>query len=261
MNDLTGNLKQIQQPRSDCNNQGVKIMSSKIVQRAKAATNSIAKTLSPIFLETHFPGYGLGPISQIWWNYKDERDLQILTELMSKLEDRVENLSQRLNAVDETISIKIMSILDKLTQNGTEADDRRISFCAAVITGLLNSPECTQTEDLHKRFLDVILSLSNTELNLLHAIYNHNRGKGGRTLKVSNKGATWLDGSITITPTTLAWIDQLIQKVLLEDASFEEESGSKLISTSTTIRSRSAIKLTMFAREMIEYLESTQNNA
>ncbi len=225
-----------------------------LTTKFKAFSSAAFRTFTPVGLDRIFPGFGLGKIFELGTIYRDTCAAQNIKILLKQLKYRVDNLKKKLESIENgEIAAKIQQLI-QIAAN--ERNDEKISFCAAVIAGLLNQPEYDMISELQEEFIETIINLSGLELVLLQALYER---KPDEAVSIPKKGSTWLNQKITINDTTMAWIDVLVKKGLVEDASFETKKGSKIISTSSFVKSRTVVRLSTFARSMIVYLLSVQS--
>jgi hypothetical protein len=226
------------------NNKAEKILEPTVI--------ALSRALIPEFLKATCPG--LGVVFALGAAYKDERMSSNIEKLVRELKARVDNIEQCFNDLkDGVLAEKIMQLILQATQ---ESNEDKISFFAGVIAGELLHKKWDWDEELRNEFEHIILQLSGPEMIILKAMHDR---KPNESLKLSPKGSHWLIPQITCDATTKAWIDSLIRKGLVEDASLEQIQTGQGGSGPNTVKSRSAFRLSIFARSMIDYLLKVQS--
>jgi hypothetical protein len=227
---------------------------NQMLSKIKAFGVSAMKTLVPVGLN-RIPCYGksLSKVLEFGVAYKEELSSRSLKVFVEQLSCRVSKLEEKLESIDNGELAEQIQKFIKIAAE--ERNEEKIAFCAAIVSGLIINFENNKVTELYDEFIQTIINLSGFELILLKALYSR---KPGEAVSLSNKGRNWLNQNIVIDDTTLAWIDVLVKKGLVEDASFETKNRS-VIPTTSFVKSRTSFKLSKFARAMIDYMFSVQN--
>lgn len=224
-----------------------------LLEQAKAHWIALTKTCAPACLDFLCPGSGR--IFELGLAYTEARAAQNLEKAFDLLKARVDNLEQKFHALND--GERAAEIRQTLLQIAGEKNEEKISFYAGIIAGNLHHTVYDWDHDLQTEFTSTIAQLSMPELTLLQALYDR---KLGEAVKIPEKGKTWLTPNITIDDSILAWIDLLIKKGLVEDASVEQLE-SRLgwgAPGHGQIKTRSAVRPSIFARSMISYMLKVQ---
>lgn len=179
--------------------------------------------------------------------------MQNLEIFVNELKVRVCNLEQKLNAIEDGATVK--RIQQIIFQTLKETDQEKISFYASVVAGELLQITYDWDQDLQIEFTNTIIQLAGAELILLKALYGRRRDEA---VQISPRGSGWLVPHITINKSTLAWIDLLVKKGLVEDASVEQLQSGFGSPGPSSVKSRSAVRLSTFACSMIDYMLDVQ---
>jgi hypothetical protein len=221
------------------------------LSKAKAAAKALIRTVGPDVLNNFIPG--LGTAVSFGMAYKQQRAAQNLDLLLKELTARVDQLEEKLTSITNGAAAeKIEKIVRRVVE---EPDSTKISFYAAVIAGELSPSTSDWDEQLQTQFVNTIGELAGPELIILEAMCER---KPGESLPLPERGKTWLDKRIIVNPTWLAWIDSLVRKGLVVDASIERLRPSVIQYGSPSGKSGSAYRLSNFARSMIEFMVQMQ---
>jgi predicted XRE-type DNA-binding protein len=187
--------------------------------------------------------------------YQERRVFDNLTQLIKVLDGRVHDLEEKFaSAIDdggERAEI-IAQIVEKV-QN--EQNREKISFYAGVITGVLEKKNYEWDRDLRAEFENTICRLSGPELLILQHLHNR---KPSEEVPLSLSGGKWLGPDITMNSCTMAWLESLISKGLLIDASVERVQNGLHVVSNGPVKSRSFVRLSSYARMMIDYMKQVQ---
>ena len=209
----------------------------------------VAKSSLPV-LDVVAPGLGTGLSCAL--NYYERRGQKNVEIFLIRLDERMKGLeleTEEMRARFETQADFIVEILDRVRR---EKAEEKITFYAGAAAAIIRSDILDQ--DLWREFVSTIADLSKMELIFLEVL---ERRRIGEVLSLPSNGGTFLRGDIVIDATTRAWIDNLIRKGLVIDASVENvQSGHT--PNPRKVASRSAIRLSDFARSMIGYMRSMQ---
>lgn len=171
---------------------------------------------------------------------------------VTSLDERLKDLELEAEKIHQRFEKQASFIVEVLDRVKKEKFDEKIHFYAGATAEVIRND--VDDLQLKQEFVNIIAELSRMELIILEALEGRRRGE---VLALSPRGNTFLRGDIVINDITLAWIDSLIRKGLVIDASIENvQSG--YTPTPRQVTSRSAIRLSDLARIMIEYMRSVQ---
>lgn len=196
--------------------------------------------------------YGVGTglsCALAYYERQGQRNFEIF---VTSLDERLKDLELETEKIYKRFEKQASFIVEILDRVKKEKFDDKIHFYAGATAEVIRS----DVEDLQlkEEFVNIIAELSGMELIILEAL---ERRKRGEVLNLSPRGVTFLRGDIVINDTTLAWIDSLIRKGLVIDASVENVQVG-YTPNPRQVTSRSAIRLSNLARIMIEYMRSVQ---
>lgn len=209
----------------------------------------IAKSSLPVL---DYVSLGLGTGLSCALAYYERQGQRNLEMFVTSLDERLKDLELEAEKIHHRFEKQASFIVEVLDRVKKEKFDEKIHFYAEVTAEIIRN----DVEDLQlkQEFVNIIAELSGMELIILKALEGRKRGE---VLTLSPRGGTFLQGDIVINDTTLAWIDSLIRKGLVIDASIQNvQSG--YTSNPRQVTSRSAIRLSDLARIMIEYMRSVQ---
>ncbi len=219
--------------------------------KIEAGWDAFVRAIAPEALNVACPELGI--LFALGIAYTDQRAAQNIEILVTELQASVENLELRLNAIEDgATAMKIKQIILQVVKENAQD---KISFYAGIIAGELLHTKYDWDQELQTEFTNTIAHLARAELILLQALYDHRRNEA---VKISPKGSVWLAPSITIDNSTLAWIDSLVKKGLIDDVSYEQIQSGFGSPGVSSVKSRSAVRLSSFARSMIEYMLDVQ---
>jgi hypothetical protein len=222
--------------------------------KLKAAGNALFRTFGSDFLNGIC--WPFGSLIDLGTAYRDQRAAQNMAILIKDLEARVDNLEDRLKSiVDGATAEKIQQVILQVLR---EPNEEKIGFFASIIAGDILQLELDWDKELQIEFIATIGQLSGPELIILRAMF---RRTPGEALMLTSRGNTWLDPQIVINKSTEAWIDSLVKKGLVVDASIEQIQMGFGSPGHNSVKSGSAVRLSTFARSMIEYMLQMQATA
>ncbi len=195
---------------------------------------------------------GLGTALSCALAYYEKQEQRNFEIFVGSLDERLMDLELEAEEIRQRFEKQASFIVEVLDQVKKEKAEEKIHFYAEATAEVIRHD--VQELELKQEFVSIIGGLSRVELILLEAFEGRRRGE---VLTLPQRGGTFLRVDLVINNTTLAWIDSLIRKGLVLDASIENvQSG--YTPTPRKVTSRSAIKLSDFARIMIEYMRSVQ---
>ncbi|NGX57569.1 MAG: hypothetical protein K940chlam3_00462 [Chlamydiae bacterium] len=219
--------------------------------KVKALIRGAVKTLVPEVLNAVVPGFGI--IANLANAYRDEYASANMEVLIAELSIRVDSIEERLTGITDG---QVAEAIERaMAQALVERSREKIGFYAGLIAGELLRTKFDWDVELREQFDETIAKLSGPELVILHAMHNRKRGEA---ISFSAKGGNWLTSQIKMNDTTMAWIDSLIRKGLVIDASVEKMQTGFGSPGAKSVKSRSAVSLSTFARTMIDYMLQVQ---
>ncbi len=209
----------------------------------------LAKSSLPV-LDCISPGLGTGLSCAVsFYERQSQRNLEFF---VTSLDNRLKNLELESEKMQQQFEKHSSFILEVLEQVKKEKCDEKINFYVGATAETIQND--VEDSELKQEFVNIISKLSSKELIILEALEGRRRGEA---VTLSPRGSTFLRGDLVINDVTLAWIDSLIKKGLVIDASIENvQSG--YAPTPRQVTSRSALRLSDLARALIEYMRSVQ---
>ena len=119
------------------------------------------RTLVPEALNIACPG--LGSLLSMALAYDDQRAAQNLEIFVNDLKNRVCNLEEKLNAIEDRATVK--RIQQIIFQTLKESDQEKISFYASVVAGELLNITYDWDQDLQIEFTNTIIQLAEQNLS------------------------------------------------------------------------------------------------
>lgn len=196
------------------------------------------------------PGLGTGLSCAL--SFYERQEQKNLEMFVSHLDQRLKGFvleTEEIRARFEKQSDFIVEVLNRVKRE--RAEEKIMFYVGAAAEFIRND---VPDQDLKREFVCIISDLSRMELIILEALEGRRRGE---VLSLSSKGGTFLREDLIINDISLAWIDSLIRKGLVIDASVENVQSGYTPSP-RKVASRSAIRLSDLARSMIEYMRSVQ---
>ena len=198
---------------------------------------------------------GLGTGLSCALNYYERQGQKSLEAFLTQLDDRLRGLALETEEMRERFEKQADFIIEILNRVKQERAEEKITFYAGAAAEIIRND--VPDQDLKREFVGIISDLSKIELIILEALEGRRRGE---VLSLSSKGGTFLRRDLIINDISLAWIDSLIRKGLVIDASVENVQSGYTPSPRKVV-SRSAIRLSDLARSMIEYMRSVQSRS
>lgn len=206
----------------------------------------VAKSSLPL-LDLLSPGLGTGLSCAL--SYYERQGQKNLEMFVAQLDARLKGFALETEEIRARFEKQADFIVEVLNRVKRERAHEKILFYAGATAEIIRN-DILDT-DLKREFICIISDLSKMELIILEALEGRRRGE---VLNLP-RGGTFLRGDLTINDNSLAWIDSLIRKGLVIDASIENvQSG--YTTNPRKVESRSAIKLSDLARSMIGYMRS-----
>lgn len=219
----------------------------------KALINASFKVLGPLVLDGIHPG--LGRLADLASSYFDEQGAENIKQLIIELKNRVYSFDERIANVESTQTAAAIQEVIRLAAK--ERVKEKIGFYAGLIAGELLSVQFDWEIELREQLNEAIVGLAGPEVVILYAMYQRNRGEA-ISVPQSKGGGNWLSPVIHWNDSTVAWIDSLIRKGLVFDASIELMQTGFGSPGPNSVKSRSSIGLSTFARTMIDYMLQVQ---
>ncbi len=214
----------------------------------KALIKASFKVLLPLGFDKIIPG--LGSIVDLAVSYSDERGAENIRQLFSDLSSRVSSLSERLDGIESAQTAE--AILGVIALAFKERTLEKMGFFAGILAGELLDVQFDWELELREQFNEMIAGLTGPEITILCAMYHR---KQGEALPIPQRqGGNWLSPDIQWNNSTNSWIDSLVNKGLICDASIEKMQTGFGSPGSKSVKSRSSVGLSPYARTMIEYM-------
>ena len=231
----------------------MEVFSSKF-EKARDAYFDVSSTfisvVAPVLLESLCPGAGTGLSAGLaFYNLGQQRKFEKfckdLDEQLKLLDLEIEELKKRC----ENRACFVVEVMNSVLKDRHE---NRITFYVGITTEIIeNITEEEIERDLKLKSVKIISDLSDFELILLEAMSKRSRGEVWDVPK--RRGSGFLVAGVTITPTTLAYIDSLIQAGLVSDVSVEKIQQGQGVNQGR-VDGRSVIRISDLGRSVIAYM-------
>jgi len=206
-------------------------------------------TLLPL-IDTQFPGLGMGlGVAYAYYSQGEQRKFE---SFCKELENQLKKSAFEIEELKKRFENQAYFIIEVINLMLKEKHEDRIKFYAGAVAEAIQAvSEEVAERDLKVEFVKVISDLSNFELIVLEAMARRQRGEVWDI--PTRKGSGFLVPGVEINPTTLSWIDLLIQKGLVSDVSIEKiQQGVGL--SQARVTGRSSIRISDFGRSVIAYM-------